>query len=135
MQCDIQPIMDINQYNRIYSYLTQQIIPTELITPKSIKQFKNFCIPYTVQNNYLYRNDKRNPGKLLRVIRTHEMEAILYMMYNDLTARHFTTDIIFEKIRKRYYWPQMYENIRTYSGGQKYCITRTQILKLQFFDN
>jgi hypothetical protein len=52
MQYDIQPIMDINQYNRIYSYITQQNIPTELTTPKSIKQFKNFCIPYTVQNNY-----------------------------------------------------------------------------------
>jgi hypothetical protein len=116
--------MDINQYNRIYSYLTQQIIPTELITPKSIKQFKNFCIPYTVQSNYLYRNDKRNPEKLLRVIRTHEMEAILYMMHNDPTAGHFATDIMFDKIRKRYYWPQMYENIRAYVKSCDKCQRR-----------
>jgi transposase InsO family protein len=116
--------MDIDQYNRIYSYLTQQIIPTELITLKSIKQFKNFCIPYTVQNNYLYRNDKRNPGKLLRVIRTHEMKAILYMMHNDPTAGHFATDIMFDKIRKRYYWPQMYENIRAYVKSCDKCQRR-----------
>ncbi|GBC06079.1 hypothetical protein RclHR1_06610002 [Rhizophagus clarus] len=36
------------------------------------------------------------------------------MMHNDPTATHFAIDIMFNKIKDRYYWPQMYENIREY---------------------
>ena len=40
------------------------------------------------------------------------------MFHNDPTAGHFAVDIMFDKIKSRYYWPQMYENIREYV---KFC--------------
>ncbi|CAB4438745.1 unnamed protein product [Rhizophagus irregularis] len=46
------------------------------------------------------------------------------MMHNDPTSAHFSTDTMFDKIRKRYYWPQMYENIREYVQSCDACQRR-----------
>ena len=46
------------------------------------------------------------------------------MMHNDPTAGHFAAEIMFEKIRSRYYWPQMYENIRLYVRSCDICQRR-----------
>ena len=106
--------MDLQQYQRIYNFLSNQEIPTDLITPRRIKQFKNFCNNFIIKNNFIYKKDKTKQGNLLRVIRTFEMEPVLYMMHNAPTGGHFSTDIMFNKIKARYYWPQLYENIRNY---------------------
>lgn len=45
-------------------------------------------------------------------------------MHNTSTAGHFATDIMFDKIRSRYYWPQMYENIREYVRSCDACQRR-----------
>ena len=116
--------MDLDQYNRIFQYLSTQTIPSDLKTQKFIKKFKNFCTPFIIKNNYLYRKDKRKEGNLLRVIRNFEMEAVLYMMHNDPTSGHFSTEVMFNKIRSRYYWPQMYENIREYAKSCDVCQRR-----------
>ena len=116
--------MDTTQYNRIFQYLTTQQLPLDLDTQQLIKQFKNFCTPFIIKNNYLYRKDKQKEGNLLRVIRIHEMEPVLYMVHNDPTSGHFGTEIMFNKIRTRYYWPQMYENIREYVKNCDSCQRR-----------
>src|SRR5215471_12048203 len=46
------------------------------------------------------------------------------MTHNDPTAGHFAVDIMFEKIRNRYYWPQFYDDIRTYVQACNQCQRR-----------
>ena len=46
------------------------------------------------------------------------------MMHNTSTTGHFSTDTMFEKIRSRYYWLQMYENIRKYTRSCDACQRR-----------
>ena len=46
------------------------------------------------------------------------------MFHNDPTAGHFAVDIMFDKIKSRYYWPQMYENIREYIKSCDSCQRR-----------
>ena len=46
------------------------------------------------------------------------------MFHNDPTAGHFSVDIMFDKIKSRYYWPQMYENIREYVKSCDSCQRR-----------
>ena len=46
------------------------------------------------------------------------------MFHNDPTAGHFAVDIMFDKIKSRYYWPQMYENIREYVKSCDSCQRR-----------
>jgi hypothetical protein len=112
--------MDITQYNHLFKYLQNQTLPDDL-TPtqqqKLVKQSRYF----EIKNNYLYKHVRQ---KLLRVIRSHEMEAVLYMMHNDPTAGHFAVDIMFDKIKERYYWPQLYENIREYVRSCDSCQRR-----------
>ena len=116
--------MDIQQYNKIFQFLSNQQIPSELNSTKLVKQFKNLCASFDTKNNYLYKKDRRKEGNLLRVIRPYEMEPVLYMMHNDPSAGHFSTEIMFDKIRSRYYWPQMYENIRQYVQSCDACQRR-----------
>ena len=46
------------------------------------------------------------------------------MFHNDPTAAHFATDAMFDKIRSRYFWPQMYEEIRSYVQACDQCQRR-----------
>lgn len=115
--------MDIEQYQNLFNYLNTSQTPEQLENSekqKLIKQSKFF----TVKNNLLYKYDKRNQGKILRVIRRHELEATLFMMHNDPTAGHFAVDIMFEKIRNRYYWPQMFDDITKYVQACDSCQRR-----------
>jgi hypothetical protein len=106
--------MDRQQYQRIYIYLQNNTLPNDLLTSQTKKQFKNFCKPFIIHNQFLYRKDKRKNGSILKVIQAHEVEPILYMTHKDPTAAHFSVDIMFNKIRNQYFWPQMYETIREY---------------------
>jgi hypothetical protein len=106
--------MDPEKYQQIYNYLTTQQIPEILTQAKEIKKFKNFCKHFYIKNNFVYKKDKRKEENLLRVIRRFEMEPVLYMMHTHPTAGHFSVEIMFNKIRNRYFWPKMYEDIREY---------------------
>jgi len=53
------------------------------------------------------------------------------MFHNDPTAAHFAVDAMFEKIRTRYYWPQMYEDIRNYVRSCDSCQRRGKNKKNQ----
>jgi len=105
--------MDTERYNLLQTFLQNQILP-DTLTSQQQKQIKQQSKHFQLKNNFLYKIDKRNDKNLLRVIRRYEMEPVLYMFHNDPTAGHFSVDKMFEKIRDRYYWPQMYENIREY---------------------
>jgi hypothetical protein len=106
--------MDIQQYFNIQQYLTHNKYLDHIQTNKEKKRFTNMAKFFTIQNSKLYRFDRRKPGYLLQVLKRYELEPILYMMHNDLTAGHFGREIMFNKIRTRYYWPQMYEDIKEY---------------------
>ena len=97
--------METQQYDRIFNYLQTQILPNDLNTKQLEKSFKNFSKPFIIHNNLLYRKDKQKNGSLLRVIRKFEVEPILYMTHNDPIAAHFSTNIMFNKIRNQYFLP------------------------------
>jgi len=115
--------MDPQQYFNLYNYLNSQQIPNDL-SEQQIRKFINFSKHFIIKNNFIYRKDKRKQNNLLRVIKKYEIDPILFMMHNDPTSGHFATDIMFEKIRSRYYWPQMYENIRSYVQSCDQCQRR-----------
>src|SRR5215813_2672200 len=115
--------MDLEQYNNIFNYLTQKQYPSNFNQHQKHK-LTNQASNYEIKNNFIYKKDKRKSNNLLRVIRRHEIEPVLFMFHNDPTAAHFAVDAMFEKIRTRYYWPQMYENIRTYVKSCDNCQRR-----------
>jgi hypothetical protein len=117
--------MELNQYNNLFVYITLNQLPTSF-NSNEIAKLKRQSKFYIVRLDFLYKKQRqRNATKqFLRVIKETELDAILYMMHNDPTAGHFSTDIMFNKIRTRYYWPQMYESIRKYVQSCDACQRR-----------
>src|SRR4051794_30262059 len=115
--------MDNEHYNNIYQYLLFKQTPehfTQQQKQQLFKQTKN----YVIENNLLYKKDRKHSEKLYRVIQKEELPAILYMMHNDPTSGHFATDATFNKIKTRYYWPQYYEDIKRYVESCNACQQR-----------
>ena len=115
--------MDTTQYRNIFNYLLQQTLPDSINTPQQKRKFINLTKNFIVKNNLLYKKKQKDEHYFIKVIQRYELEPLLYMMQNDPTAGHFATDIMFNKIKIRYYWPQMYEDIRTYVQSRTPKIT------------
>ena len=126
--------MEQQNYQQIYLYLKEQTIPITLTTTKQQQKFKNYCNQFQIKNNFIYKKDKRRDKNLLRVIRTFETEPVLFMMHNDPTAGHFSVDKMFDKIKSRYYWPQMYESIRQYVQTCDACQRRGKNRNKQYLN-
>ena len=52
------------------------------------------------------------------------MEPVLYMFHNDPTAAHAAKEKMMDKMKSRYYWPQMFNDIRTYVESCDACQRR-----------
>jgi integrase-like protein len=122
--------MEDENYNNLYLILSNQPLPNTIPLQKQqqlAKQSKHFIL----KNNFIYKIDRRRNNNLLRLVRRQEIEPLLYIFHNDPTSAHFATDAMFEKIRTRYYWPQMYEDIRSYVRACDACQRRGRSKKNQ----
>src|SRR5204862_3095229 len=105
--------MDNEHYYNIYNYiLLQQTLAH--FTKKQKQQLFSQSKNYNIENELLYKQDRKDATKFYRVIQKQELPALLYMMHNDPTSGHFATNAMFHKIKARYYWPQYYEDIKKY---------------------
>src|ERR1043165_2999769 len=76
---------------------------------------------YEITKGILYR--KKN-GKRLRVVRRWELEGIFYMLHDHPTAGHFGIKATFEKIKDRYYWKNMQQDVKIYVESCDACQRR-----------
>ena len=94
--------MNLDQYQNLIEYLESDTLPPELTDSEQrtlIKQSRYF----QVKNKLLYKKNRKDPDKPLRVIKWTEVEPVLYMMHSHPTAGHLGTDAMYYKIAKRYY--------------------------------
>src|SRR5581483_4574969 len=89
---------------------------------------------YFIKNHILYRRTKVG-GK--RVILKEQVEPILYHLHQDMSGAHLGIDAVLEKVRERYYWPQIYKDVREYIRSCDTCqrrgppIRREELIPLQ----
>ena len=67
---------------------------------------------YFITDYQLFRRCKN--GQPQRVILPDQTELILFNLHKDLTEAHLGIETTYEKLKERYYWPQMYESVRRY---------------------
>jgi len=115
--------MENEHYYNIYHYILSQQMPA-YFTKQQKQQLINQVRNYTIENELLYKKDRKDATKLYRIIRKEELPAVLYMMHNDPTSGHFATDAMFHKIKTRYYWPQYYDDIKKYVEACDSCQRR-----------
>lgn len=69
---------------------------------------------FIVLNDQLYKKNKDNPNRPIRVAKENELGEILHHMHSDPLAGHFSLEETYRKIKIRYWWPQMFEDVRNY---------------------
>jgi hypothetical protein len=117
--------MDSQQYYRLKNYLQTNKFPNDFNqTQQKLLQTQSKF--FEVKNNILYKKDRRKKtrNQLLQVIQKHEIEPILYLFHNHPTGAHLGVDKVFEKIRNKYFWPQMFENVKEYIRSCDRCQRR-----------
>ena len=105
--------MNNEHYSNLYNYILLQQTPAHFIE-KQKQQLFSQAKNYIIENELLYKKDRKDAKIFYRVIRKEELPALMYMMHNDPTSGHFATDAMFQKIKARYYWPQYYEDVKKY---------------------
>jgi Integrase zinc binding domain/Integrase core domain len=115
--------MDLTEYQQLKQYITNQTLPENLKDKNRIKSKSKF---FKVQDNLLYKIDrrKRTRGELIRVLQEHEIEPVLFMLHNHPLGGHLGVDIVFNKVRNLYFWPQMYDDIKDYIRSCDSCQRR-----------
>ena len=115
--------MNLDLYYNLYNYLKSDKIPDDF-TDHEKKQLINQTRHYETKYKLLYRKNRKNPQQPLRVIKWNEVEPVLYMMHKHPTAEHLGTDAMYYKIIERYYWDQMYRDIKEYVKTCEECQKR-----------
>jgi transposase InsO family protein len=113
--------MEEQLYYDIKQYLTNFDIPEEYTEPQK-NRIVQVAKHYFLLNDKLYRKNKNNQTQ--RVILPKQIETILYNLHKDMTGAHLGIDTIYEKAKERYYWPRMYEDIRSFVESCDNCQRR-----------
>ena len=69
---------------------------------------------FIILNDQLYKKNKNNPNRPIKVVKESEVEDVLYHTHSDPLAGHFSIEETYRRIKIRYYWPQMYNDVRRY---------------------
>ena len=102
--------MNEQLYENLVQYLDMLTFPAGLDEMEK-KKIKKISVQFVIKNNLLFKNIK---GELKRVIKEDQVESVLYNLHQDLNAAHLGIDAVFEKVRERYFWPQIFEDVRKY---------------------
>ncbi len=65
----------------------------------------------------------------LKVLQNFQVIPLLQVLYDSLTAGHARVNKIFQVVQQRYYWPQMFEDIRNYVKTCDDCQRRGELQK------
>ena len=115
--------MNLDRYYTIYKFLDTDEIPEDY-TDKQKEQLINQAKYFKIRHNLLYKKNRKDPDRPLRVIKCTEVEPVLYMMHKHPTAGHLGTDAMYYKISERYYWDQMYRDVKEYVQSCEECQKR-----------
>ncbi|CAG8790671.1 8294_t:CDS:2, partial [Dentiscutata erythropus] len=69
---------------------------------------------FKVKGNVLYRKDRREKDNWLKVVQAFEVKPILFLAHNHPIGGHMSQTAMFKKIKRYYFWPQIFEAIKEY---------------------
>jgi hypothetical protein len=112
--------MDLSLYYNLLRYLADVNVMDNLSLDEQ-RKLKLQSRHYLARDGQLYKRNRSHPERPLKVIKTTEVEAILYNMHSDPLAGHFAFDGTFQRTIARYFWPQMGEDIKNYINSCQTC--------------
>src|ERR1041384_865811 len=112
--------MDKQLYDDLIQYLETLTYPGNY-TDNRKTHLRKTSTHYFVKNHTLFRRSKLG---VQRVILHEQIEPILVHLHQDMSGAHLGVDAVFDKVKERYYWPQMYEDIKNYVSSCDTCQRR-----------
>src|SRR6266540_3955574 len=67
---------------------------------------------------------KIKPNKELKVLKRNEMEPILSLVHEHPLSGHFGLEVTLTKLKERYYWPKMKNDVKGYIQTYDQCQRR-----------
>jgi len=80
--------MDLIEYSQLVNYLDTLNLPEELSTKEQLK-FKNKAKHYITRNEILYQHNKKDLDQSLKVIKSTEIEEVLFNNHSTTHTGHF----------------------------------------------
>jgi len=103
--------MDLQRYHNLTQYLTDWTYPPNT-TPEEQRKTRGQAQRFLTKNNILYRKNKNNLSLPLRVVKPDEVHNLIQRLHQDPLSGHLGIENTFQRAQQRYYWPQMFEDIR-----------------------
>ena len=111
--------MEHQLYQNVHQYLQDETLPLHVTDKRTLKKWENFCKPYRLVNQILYRKTKWSP--LTKVVKKGETAPLIFLYHNDPLAGHLGTTKVMQKMKLQYFWPQIYEEIKKYIQSCHQC--------------
>lgn len=112
--------MDLIEYSQLVNYLDTLNLPEELSIKEQLK-FKNKAKHYITRNEILYRRNKKDLDQPLKVIKSTEIEEVLFNNHSTTHTGHFGIETTYHRIIQSYYWPKMHLDIERYIKACDVC--------------
>src|SRR5688572_5515063 len=100
--------MNNGTYQQIKKFLENEELPYALKTERDRKSFKNFIKPFELVGSQLFRKSKYREAR--KVLQQEKIDAYLYLFHDDPVSGHLGVRKVFMKLKRGYYWPNMYWN-------------------------
>ena len=112
--------MDSQLYKELTHYLNT-LTHLDGLSNQRKTHIRRISTQYFVFNHLLFRKTKDGNR---RVILQEQVEPILFHLHTDMNGAHLGVDAVVGKIKERYYWPQMGEDVKNYIQTCDVCQRR-----------
>ncbi len=103
--------MDPVQYNELTRFLKDHKLSFEKQNGKQKKKFLTMAQHFVWEKEELQRKTEK---RRVKVIQNFQVIPLLQVLHDSPTASHAGINKIFQVVQQRYYWSQMFEDIRNY---------------------
>src|SRR6266540_4262893 len=111
--------MEELKYLALVQYITNQTYPRLIKIKGEQSCWKTEASKFVVEEGLLKHVEKKVDFTL--VVQKHQVQAIIYMMYDHPLGAYRGVDIIAQKIRERYYWKTVYQDCKKHMKTCREC--------------
>src|ERR1044071_5989007 len=104
--------MERQEYQKVLKYLQEDELPFQIKTEQQREKFRNYCKVFEEVEGKLFKKNKFGLNR--QVVKDENVEALLYLYHDDPVAGHLSTNKMYKKLTRSYYWPKMFQKVQRY---------------------
>src|ERR1043165_968731 len=113
--------MNREEYKRIYNYLKMEKY-NQMNNNYRKTQLESKSNKYLIRHYQLYHQPKY--GEPQQVIQPEQVELVIFSLHSTSESAHLGVEATYQKVKERYYWPNMKKIIEEYVRTCEICQKR-----------